>query len=190
MKDVQPFIKSSTKSAIYKLSYITGKTVKQICNELCQRMFNDKKRLVEELSPYAKWDMKIEGITYTASATPIKTYPISGSLERVTIKVDPSSYSFANSLSHLLGWTVAKVVAYCIERAMNDFEFINQYITDLLEANTKSGQKNTLKGIMKDINEALDEEHSIPALLIGIADELKSIDQNYDEALCQFAEKW
>lgn len=189
-KDVQPFIKTDTKAVIYKMSYIVGQSVKQMCNDLCLHSLKDKKKLIEELSPYLKWNIKIEDTVFNAKDEPIKLYPLSGSLERVTVKVDLSSYEFANSLAHSLGWSIAKVIAYCIERSINDFDYVNQYLTEYLEVNMGENQKVIISGIMKDINASLNEDHSMSALLIGIVDELKSSDQNFNDALCQIAEKW
>jgi len=189
-KDVQPFIKTSTKDVIYKLSFITGYSVKQICEDLCVHTLRNKKKLAEQLSPYIKRNIKIENDVYTPNEKPLKHYPISGDLERVTIKLNLNSLDFAHSLAHSLGWSTAKVVAYCIKQSMNDFEYLNFYVMKFLEKKMDENRKEMINQIMKDINNELGEEHIVVSLLIGIVDDLKVTDLSFSDSLGHIVENW
>lgn len=188
-KDVQPFITTITKDVIYKMSYITGKSSKEICKDLCLHTLENKKKLTEELLPFIKWEIKIENNLYSPYDEPIERYPVTGSLERVALRIDLNSYDFAKSLAYSLGWTAPKVIAYCIERSIRDFDFVNQYIVDYLETSMGKNQKDVINGIMKDVNESLNEELSLSILLIDIMEEKQS-DENFEEAFHQLLAKW
>jgi len=189
-KDVQPFISVSTKDVIYKLSFITGHSVKQICQDLCVHTLRNKKKLGEELSPFLKREIKIGDALYAASKNPLKHYPITENVERVTVKISINSYEFAYSLAHALRWSVAKVVAYCIERSMKDFDYLNFYITKYLDSKMDENRKKMIELVMRDINKETEEEHSVASLLLGIVDELKEVDQNVTDAVSQVVENW
>lgn len=189
-KDIQPFISNSTKDVIYKLSFITGYSVKQIGEDLCTHTLRNKQKLGKGLFPYLKRSIKLGETLYEPSNTPIKQYPLTENLERVSIKISPLSYEFAYSLAYALGWSAAKVVAYCIEQSMKDFDFLNFYITKYLESKMEDNRKEMIGLIMREINKELDEEHSVAALMLGIVDELKAADQNVTEAVSHVVENW
>lgn len=123
-KEVQPFIKMRSKNVIYKMSYVTNRSVKQICRDLCLHALKNKGELAEELSPYIKWSIRIEKNVYFPNNEPIGYYPLSGNnLERVNVKIDLTSFEFVRALAFSLAWSPAKLIAYCIERSMSDFDF-------------------------------------------------------------------
>lgn len=188
-RDIQPFISTSTKNIINKLSFITGYSVKQIGEDLCTRALRNKD-LGNDLSSYFKREMKINNTVYQPIEKPLKEYPVTGDLERVSVKISLQAYEFVYSLAHALGWSAAKVVAYCIERTMKDFDFLNFYITKFLNNKIDDNRRELLLLVMKDINKELDEEHSIASLLLGIVDEIKEADQNVTEAVSQIVGKW
>lgn len=190
IKDVQPFITVPTKNVIYKLSFITGYSVKQICQDLCVHTLRNKRKLGEELSPFLKRDIKMGETQFVAASKPLKHYPINESVERVTVKIGINSYEFAYSLAHALGWSVAKVVAYCIEQSMKDFEYLNFYITRYLDSKMDDNRKKMIEVVMNDINKESEEEHSVASLLLGVVDEIKEADQNVTDAVSQIAESW
>ena len=73
IKEIQPFVTTTTKNVIYKISYITNRSIRQVCNDFCYLALADKKKLMEELTPYLKWTMKIENNVYTPKVEPRKT---------------------------------------------------------------------------------------------------------------------
>ena len=189
-KEVQPFIKKTTKNVIYKMSYITNQPVKQICGDLCLHSLADKRKLIEELAPFVKWSIKIDDVVCSPADKPIKDYPLSGNdLERVNVKIDINSFELVRGLAYSVGWSIAKVVAFCIERSMSDFDFLNQYISEFIETSMDNNEKSIINKFANKINESLDDELSIPMLLIDIVEE-KPIDQNLTEAVQQVAIKW
>ena len=189
-KDVQPFIKSSTKDFIYQLSFITGNSVKQICEDLCVNSLRNRKSLIDVLLPYIRRSFKLENKTYVASSNPIKKYPIGGELKRVTIKIDLELFNFANNLAFSLGWSTAKLIAFCIERSITDMEFLNAYTTKYLKANLDESRMKTISTIMKDAEEEFDEEHSIVSFLVGMFEEYKEVDHDINITLKYVADKW
>lgn len=190
MKEVQPFIKTMSKNVIYKMSHFTGRSVKQISRDLCLHALKDKDKLAEELLPYLKWSLRIENNVYSPNNEPIAHYPFTGiNLERVNVKIELSSFEFVRALAFSLAWSPAKVIAYCIERSMSDFNFLNQYIYEYLEVSMGENQKAIINVFMKEINKSLNEELSISAVVIDIMDE-KASDQNANDALLELAMKW
>lgn len=188
-RDIQPFISVTSKNIIYKLSFITGYSVKKICGELCTHSLRSK-HLGEELQPYFKREIKIRDVVYQPSEKPLKQYRPSEDLERVTVKIGVPAYELVYSLAHALGWSVAKVVAYCIERSMNDFDFLDFYITKILSSKMDEKRKEMFLSMVGEANQQSDEDLTIASLLIGIVDEMKQAEESVTDAVSRVVESW
>lgn len=190
-KDVQPFISSTTKEVIYKLSFISGSSVKKICDDLCSRALR-RKELINGLQPYFKREIIIGGVLYQPNPTPLDQYRPDEKLERITVKVSAQAYEFAYNLAHALNWSLAKVISFCIEHSMSDYDFLEFYTTNILNNKMDDKRKEALLTMMNDSNRDNDlkVELSVASILLAIIDDFKWADESLSDSVGRIAENW
>lgn len=181
-REVKPFIDTGIKDTIYKLSFVTGYSVKSICEDLCNHSV--KKGLGQELSPYFKRGIQIDGAIYKGNKKSEKFEVVSQNIERVSMKVNNTVFEYVYNLSYAMGCSVAKVVAYAVEKAMNDFVFLDRYIKQFLSKKVEKERKDMMLKIVKTVNKDHSEENlTIASLLLYIADEYKRFGEGVDGVL-------
>jgi|GEM_PF-4066941 len=180
-KEVKPFIDTGVKDTIYKISFVTGYSVKSICEDLCNNAF--KSRLGNELSPYFKRELIIDGMSFQANKKAEKFESASKEIERISMTLNKNLYEYAYQLAYAMGCSVAKIVAYGVERSMNDFNFLNRYINQFLSKNIDKERKDIMLKIVKTINNESTEEYSIASLLLYIADEYRRFNEGVESVL-------
>ncbi|MFP7199666.1 hypothetical protein SFC08_01715 [Lysinibacillus halotolerans] len=182
-REVKPFIDIDVKDTIYKLSFVTGYSVMSICEDMCNQAF--KKGLGHELSPFFKRGIQVDGAVYQGNKKAIKFETSSSKIERISMKVNNNAYEYAYNLSYAIGCSVAKIVAYAVEKSMNDFSFLDRYIRQFLSKQIDKERKDIMLKIVKTVNKyyAIDEEYSIAALLLYIADEYKRLSDGVEGVL-------
>lgn len=182
-REVKPFIDIDVKDTIYKLSFVTGYSVMSICEDLCNHAF--RRGLGHELSPYFKRGIQIDGAIYQGNKKAKKFETSSPKIERISMKISNNAYEYAYNLSYAMGCSVAKIVAYAVEKSMNDFAFLDRYIIQFLSKRIDKERKDMMLKIVKAVNRnfVVDEEYSIVALLLYIADEYKRLSDGVEGVL-------
>lgn len=165
--DVKPFIDIAVKDTIYKISHVTGYSVKGICEDFCNYVFENG--LGVELSPYFKRDLTIDGLEFKGNKKADKFDPISENSERISMMITDNAYEYAYNLSYAIGCSVAKIVGYAVEKCMNDFDFLNSYISQYLSKSLGKEQER----LMSRVIEVTDEEYGDILLILYIADEYR-----------------
>lgn len=181
-REVKPFVDTGVKDTIYKLSFITGYSVKSICEDLCNHSFT--LGIGNELSKYFKRGLNIDGTVFQGNRNAIKFQPTSTNIERISMTLSNSAYEYAYHLSYAMGCSVAKIVAYAVEKSMKDFDFLNRYIEQFLSKHVDKERKDMLLKIVKIVNRGnTEEEYSIASLLLYVADEYKRFDEGVEGVL-------
>lgn len=188
-RDVKPFISIETKNIIDKIAFLTGLSIKRICMDLCMHAVTNYAE--EELVPYFKREIILNGKVYAAINKPQKFERKSGEIERVTMTFDESTHEYLHTLAYAIGTSIAKVVAYCIERSMSDTSFKTDYVAQSLLSRMCQNRVQLLKEILADINhDHLEDKHSMASLLMYIVDEIKEANQNFDMTVENVVSTW
>ena len=188
-RDVKPFISVETKNIIDKIAFLTGLSIKKICMDLC--MHAVKNYAEEELVPYFKREIILNGKMYAALNKPEKFERKCGEIERVTMTFDESTHEYLHTLAYAIGTSTAKVVAYCIERSMSDTSFKTDYVAQSLLSKICENRVQLLKEILEDINhDHLENKHSMASVLMYIVDEIKEANQNFDTTIENVVSAW
>lgn len=180
-KEVKPFIDTGVKDTIYKISFVTGYSVKSICEDLCNHAF--KSRLGNELSPYFKRELTIDGMSFQANKKAEKFESTSKDIERISMTLNKNLYEYAYQLAYAMSCSVSKIVAYGVEKSMNDFNFLNSYINQFLSKNIDKERKDIMLKIVKTVNNESTEEYSMASLLLYIADEYRRFNEGVEGVL-------
>lgn len=181
-REVKPFIDTGIKDTIYKLSFITGYSVKSIAEDLCNQAF--RSGLGRELAPYFKRGLQIDGSVFQGNKKAAKFESSSINIERISMKLSAGAYEYAYNLSYAMGCSVAKVVAYAVEKSMNDYAFLDRYIKQFLSKKIDKERKAMMLKIVRTVNkDYAEEELSIASLLLYIADEYRRFDEGVDGVL-------
>lgn len=174
-KEVKPLLSINLKDAIYRLSYITHSPVKDVCEQLCIAVMNDRK-IITDLSMFFIRDIRIDSTIYLGRSENKRLKKrIEGARERVTIKFKAKDYAFIYDLAYALDCSPSRVVAVLLEIAMQDIRIVNQYIKQHLENELTEAQMKELRNIMRYINTVNDTNLPWASLLSQIFDEVGPI---------------
>lgn len=188
-RDIKPFISVETKNIVDKIAFLTGLSIKKICTDLC--MHAVMTHAEEDLVPYFKREIKLNGKMYEGLNKPRKFERKSGEIERVTLTFDESMHEYLSTLAFAIGTSTAKVVAYCIERSMSDTSFKTNYVAQCLISKINENRLQLLNEIMLDINHNhLESNYSMASLLMYIVDEIKEPHQTIDTVIENVVSTW
>lgn len=181
-REVKPFINTVTKDAIQKLSFVTSISIKSIGNDLYKNSIRNG--LVSELSSYFKRDIVIDGKVYKGSPDVEKFDPYSTEIERISISLNSSDYEYVSNLAFALDCSVSKVVSYCIEKSMGDYDFLNVYIKHFLSKKVDENKVETLMSIIQKFNNGNnDVDYNATSLLFYIIDEFRNVNIGIENIL-------
>lgn len=182
-REVKPFLDIETKDTIYKISDVTGYSVKSICEDFYKHSFNNG--FGYDLAPYFKRNLEIDGVLFKGNMVNEKFEPFSTENERVSTALEVELFEYAYQLSYAIGCSIAKVVSYAIEKSMKDFEFLNGYAKQFLFNKIEADKTNTILSAVDSLNSKNEEEFNLIALLLYIADEYKRFDKGIKSVLSE-----
>lgn len=181
-REVKPFIDTVIKDTILKISFVTSCSIKSICEDLCSHAFESG--LGDELSAYFKRDLNVDGKLYEGNGSGTKFDPLTKDVERISMTLNNTNYDYAYRLAYAMECSVAKIVTYALTKSINDFDFLNSYIEQILRKNVDEERRNLLMDVVKNVNSAnFEEEYSIASLVLYIADEYRRFDDGIDSVL-------
>lgn len=180
-REVKPFINAKIKDTIYKLSDITNYSVKRICEDICNHAF--KSDISDELSPYFRRGVIIDGMSFSFNENATKFEPSFNEKERVSMKLNTKLYGYAYYLSYAMECSVAKVVAYAIEKGFNDSEFLIGYVNESLNKRLKGEHKEEFYKLISLINNDSNEELDVLNTSLYIKDEYGDFDKGLNKLL-------
>lgn len=187
-KMIKPYIDVKQKEKIVKLNFLSGLTIKDICNDLLEHAV--KSNYAMFLTPHFKRNVTINKLQYPAQNSPEPFPEITGELTRITLMVDNKIHEYANSLYYATDASVPKVLASMLNYSINDSKFFNKYVTEYLSEKIGDGRKKLLKSILKDINKDLESDENIGTLLFYITDKEKELDEGIGEGVENFVSRW
>lgn len=174
-RDVRPFVDSVTRDTLYKLSFVSGVSVKKLCEDMCNNAI--KNGLSVELSPYFRREIQIDGAIYKGNRDADSFEYQSRNIERISFKLTPSAFDYVYELSKAMECSIAKVVGYAVEKSMSDYKFLDRYIKQFLSKKVDDDRMNILLGIVKTVNDgSVKEDYNVASLLLYIADEYRRLD--------------
>lgn len=180
-QDIKPFIDTMIKDTIYKISFVTGYSVKSMCEDFCNHVF--KSGLGNELSPYFKRDITIDGMEFKGNKKAVKFEPISENSERISMKINSDAYEYAYHLSYAVGCSVAKIVGYAVEKCMRDFDYLSKYIDQFLCKSLNEEGKNSMKDIVDIVNEDFQEGYGAISLVMYIGDKYRRFNEGAERII-------
>lgn len=180
--DIRPFIDATIKDLIYKFSHTTGISILRICEDFCIHSLDND--IGNELSHYFKRDITINGVSYKGDRNAMKFEYQSNDIERITLQLDDKYYDFAHDLAYAMRTSLSKVVGYAIERSINDYEFLNQYVSEFLMENVSERKRDKLLQVVGKVNDENKEvEYNLASLVMYIADEYRRFGEGLDGVL-------
>ncbi|MEG0450598.1 MAG: hypothetical protein RR595_12140, partial [Lysinibacillus sp.] len=131
-REVKPFVDARTKSAIEKLSYITGESVNKIGESLCTNATSNMD-IIEEISQYFKRDLRIHDKTYVGNKSAKVISHRQPDKERISVLLNQQLHEFVYTLSYAIGCSVGKAAALCVEKSIADTHYLNHFIQNYIE---------------------------------------------------------
>ena len=181
-REVKPFVDTVIKDTINKISFVTGCSIKSICEDFCSHAFESG--LGYELSAYFKRNLDIDGEHFEGNNMGFKFDPFTKDIERISMTLNNTNYDYAYRLAYAMECSVAKVVAYALGKSISDFDFLNSYIERILRKNVDEKRRSLLLDVVRDVNNTnYEEEYSIASLVLYIADEYRRFDDGIDSVL-------
>lgn len=185
---IKPYIDVDKKEVIVKLNFLTGLTIKKICNDLLDHAVMSNYAMF--LTQHFKRSVTINKLQFPAQSDPVPFPEPSKDTTRVTLSIDSKIHEYANSLYYATDVSVPKIIASMINYSINDSNFFDYYVTEYLSHKIDDERKLLLRSILKDINGDLDRNENIATLLFYIADEVKDFDESIEEGVEKFVSRW
>lgn len=170
-KDVKPTISIQLKDSVYRLSFITKKPVKDVCEELVLNSLYGNKEILKELSRYFKRTIQFNNTVFRGSLENKTIYDVTGEEnERISFRVTQSVHDFLYDLSYVLACSISKVGAILIYESITDGPFIESYLQGYLNSLDPS-RKKELKQLIKYIKTEIGEGYNLADLLSYLIEE-------------------
>lgn len=195
--EVKPFIDLEKREILYKLKFITNRSINGIAEDLC--LLAIEKGIVEELSPHFQRNVEIKGVFYEVSMRPVPLPKQSKrKSQRISLYLDDSIYEVVYGLSYTLGLSVAKVVTLILEKTLfENSEILISYIHDFILEKFNKKEINDLLLVIESItneywdgNQELDQEKMLASFIFFIFNEFKNEDESMEEAVLRMVSSW
>ncbi|MFY0521148.1 hypothetical protein ACOMCU_25470 [Lysinibacillus sp. UGB7] len=190
-RDVKPIISVGLKDVIYRLNYITGIPVQDICPELCMLVLKDRKS-IEDLSQYFKRDLIFSNTMFRGHETN-KTIEkrIKGPSDRVSARFTQSEYASLALLTFALDCSVSRSAAVLLEISMSQVRFVNTYLKQYLQEELNESQMRELREILRYVNRVGESYYSWASLLSHVVDEVGTPVSRIKDVVSDFIDmKW
>lgn len=187
-KMIKPYIEVDKKEILLKLNFLTGLTMKDICNDLLNHAVDSNYAIF--LTPHFKRSAMINKIKFPAEANPVPFPELKNELTRINLQVDEKIHEYAHSLYFATDVSVPKILASMLNYSINDSKFFDNYVSNYLSSKIDEERKQILRSILMDVNEETDRKHNIGSLLFCIADEVKAFDETLEESIDKLASRW
>lgn len=187
-KTLKPYVEPVNKEIIVKLSFLSGLTIKDICNDLLNHAI--KTNCAMFLTKYFKRGVMINKLQFPAQSNPVPFPDLPKDAARITLTIDNKTYEYANNLHYATDVSVPRIIAAMINFSMKDTNFFNKYMTEYLFEKMEEERKKLLLSILKEINDPEEENESVASLIFYIADNEKEIDEGIGEAVEKFTSQW
>lgn len=175
-RDVKPTILVELKDAVYRLSYITKTSVKDVVEQMIIHSINSRK-IVDDLSKYFRRQIHMNDTIFRGNiGMPRIAKREEGEREQVTTRLKQRDYEIVSALAYALDVSPTRVCAILLDAAMRDFHFINSYVRKYLTTELTPGQLNELQKILLFVNndDEIEEKLSLADLLSLIVNEVST----------------
>ena len=187
--EVKPFIDTEMKEILYKLKFITKRSVNNICESLCTNAIQNN--AVADLKKHFRRNVQINNIYFEASNRPVPLEKSSKlKTERISLQLDDTIYEVAYMLAFAIGCSVAKAVALLLKKSMEDKRIITKYFDDFILEKLNRDEHKHLSTIADEISKIsleenwyLNHEQAIAALVYYVYEEVKEPEESIENAL-------
>lgn len=187
-KIIKPYVSPDNKEIVVKLSFLSGLTIKKICNDLLDHAVESNYAMF--LTQHFKRSVTINKLQFPAQNNPIAFPDVEKDSTRVTLSINERIHEYANSLYYATDTSVPRIISSMIDFSIKDTTFFNKYVTEYLSAKIDNERKQLIKSILKDINQELECDESVASLLFYIADKEKDIGESIGDGVEKFASQW
>lgn len=175
--NIKPTVLLEIKTAISRLGDITDTPVKDIGEYLCKEALKSKD-IINTIAEHLKRDIIIDNTLYRGDRknVSINRRTGSGDCDRITIRVTANINEQIEDLAFALGCAKARACAVLIEKAINHYSIVDDFVRGFLEDGLDKYKMRELKKLMKFVNDNdSSSEFTWASLLSVIVDEVKGI---------------
>jgi len=175
--NIKPTVLLEIKAAISRLGDITDTPVKDIGEYLCKEALKSKD-IINTMTEHLKRDIIIDNTLYRGDRknVSINRRTESGDCDRITIRVTTDINEQIEDLAFALGCAKARACAVLIEKAINHYNIVDDFVRGFLEEGLDKHKMRELKKLMKFVNDNdSNSEFTWASLLSFIVDEVKGI---------------
>lgn len=180
-REVKPLIPSQVKEEIHRISHITERPLKDVCEFLIVFVLRDKDT-INMLAKYFKRSIGIDKTYYLGdiNVTPLSKR-ITGETVTVSIKFKRNDYETICALAYALDCTPTRATAILLIAALNNIRVVNKFIYEYMTEELSIGQMNELRKVLSYVNKHNDEHSSwLTALSIIVGDIRPSTKKLYE----------
>ena len=170
-KQIRPSLDLEICESIFRLSTITKRPIKDICELLLINALKSDQILVS-LSQYLKRDIQVRNGLYKGHihAEPLYDVYTDSRRNRVSFTIRMETYDMLYTLSYCFGVSVSKMAAVLIFESLIDIDFIESFLEEYLDSLNDS-RKAELKKLLKYIQSQTSEKFTLGDLLVYLIDQ-------------------
>ncbi|MDN4608650.1 hypothetical protein [Sporosarcina highlanderae] len=192
-RQVAPTISMELRDTIYRLNYITGIPVKDVCEAICHSGLSSRK-VIEHLSQYFRRDLYFGNTLYRGvpeRPPQFRKIP-AGKTGRVSTRLRARDYELLSALAYSLDCTPSRATAILLNAAIRDTDFLNSYIREYLRKELDERRMEELRKVLRYLrkNNPYDEDITWTHLLAYIYHEVRDGAQSVAETVNTFINRW
>lgn len=172
-KEIKPLIPSEAKEYITRLSHITDKPIKDICEYLVVFALKDKQTF-DTLTIYFKRSFFIDPTYYNGHLdAPSIEKRLKGPTEKVSIKFKKEDYELISTLAYALDCTPTRATAILLEMAAHNIKAVNEYVHKYLVDELTESQMRNLRKVLSYVNRYSNENSSWLTVLSTVVGDVR-----------------
>ena len=191
-RDINPTVSVELRDTIFRLSFITGRSVMHVAEEICVHGIGNK-AILDHLSQNFRKDIRIDNTLYRGDETQLHVNRRInvGQTKRVSIRFNKRTYDAIHAISYALECTVSRACALLLDASVRDGDFINEFVRHYLEDNIDAERMQELRRVLKyiNVNNPYNEEYSWASLLSYMMDEMKYSAEKVSDTVSEFIVK-
>lgn len=151
-REVKPLIPVETKDAIYRISHVTHKPIKDVCEFLVCYVAKDK-QTIDRFSVHFKRNIQIDRTLYLGDLNVVTVSKrLKVNSDQVSIKFKRDDYETISSLAYALDVTPTRATAILLEYAAANIKAVNEFVREYLIEELSEGQLSELRQVLSYVN--------------------------------------
>lgn len=172
-REVKPLIPLDVKDAIHRLSHVTHKPVKDVCEFLTVYILRDT-ATINTLSRHFKRSIQLGNTYYRGDINnPGVSKRLKVPSDHVSGKYKKNDFEIISTLAYALDCTPTRVNAILLESATRNIKAVNEYVHEYMTEELSDSQMRELRKVLSYVNQYNDDNSSWLSILSAVIGDIR-----------------